>query len=283
MLYDPAMPRKTEHLTDSMIVEYRAFIERITWYSLGIVHLRGNVNYEERMMGDAIGSGTACSWKGHKLILTAAHVVGNAEPERLAFLLRVDDAINWEGMGKPERVVQRVSLPIEKIVRCKEHDLAAIVLRADQLAGDRIQFCELPKQLRRSRTLRTKGKLILHGFPYDRVFSVSERRAANASVNYLAAKPTILHAPVAGPPSKPLASRYNPHRDVLVKYEPPEANMRPEGFSGAAAWCKRRVHSGTVWTANPMLFGVQTDAFMTSKLLLIVGAPTIREFLEQAF
>ncbi len=82
------MPRKTEHLTDSVIVEYRAFIERITWYSLGIVHLRANVNYEERIMGDAIGSGAACTWKGLKLILTAAHVVVNAEPERLAFLLR---------------------------------------------------------------------------------------------------------------------------------------------------------------------------------------------------
>jgi len=265
-----------------MIVEYRAFIERVTWYSLGIVHVSGNVNYEEQIMEDAIGSGTACTWKGHKMILTAAHVVGDAEPERLAFLLRVDDAINWEGMGKPEKVVQRVSLPIDKIIRCKEHDLAALVLRSIQLP-DRIQFCELPKQLRRSRTLRTKGKLILHGFPYDRVFSVSVTKTANASVNYLAAKPTILHAPLAGPPSKPLASRYNPHRDVLVRYEPPEGNMSPEGFSGAAAWCKRRAHSGTVWTPSPMLFGVQTDAFMTSKLLLIVGAPTVREFLERSF
>jgi hypothetical protein len=266
-----------------MIVEYQAFIERITWYSLGVVHVHGNVDYEKKIAKDAIGSGTTCTWKGHKLILTAAHVVGDAEPEHLAFLLRADDAINWEGMGTSEKVVQRVSLPIEKIIRCKEHDLAAIVLRTDKLSDGRIQFCELPKQLRRSRTLRTKGKLILHGFPYDRVFSVSEAKTANASVNYLAAKPTILHAPLAEPPSKPLASRYNPQRDVLVKYEPTEANMSPEGFSGAAAWCKRRAHSGTVWTASPMLFGIQTDAFMTSKLLLIVGAPTVREFLEQSF
>ena len=227
------MPQKSERLTDSMIAEYRAFIERITWYSLGIVNIWAEVNHRERRMGDAVGSGTACTWKGQKLILTAAHVVGDAPPERLAFLLRVDDAINWEGTGKPEKVVQRVSLPIEKIIPCKEHDLAAIVLRSDQLAGYRIQFCELPKQLRRSRTLRTKGKLILHGFPYDRVFSVSKTKTENASVNYLAAKPTILHAPLAGPPSKPLASRYNPHRDVLVKYEPPEGNMSPEGSKRA--------------------------------------------------
>ncbi len=78
-------------------------------------------------------------------------MVAKAEPDSLAFLLRVDDAINWEGMGKPEGVASRVSLPVERIVRCKEHDLAAIVLRADDLTGFRMQFCELPKQLAKSR------------------------------------------------------------------------------------------------------------------------------------
>jgi hypothetical protein len=59
--------------------------------------------------------------------------------------------------------------------------------------------------------------------------------------------------------------------------------MAPFGFSGAAAWSERNVRSGTLWTADPVLFGVQTDAFMTSKLLLVVGAPAVREFLEELF
>jgi hypothetical protein len=62
---------------------------------------------------------TACTWKGHRLILTAEHVTAKAEPKDLAFLLRVDEAINWEGMGKPQKVVERVSLPVERIVRCE--------------------------------------------------------------------------------------------------------------------------------------------------------------------
>ena len=207
-----------------------------------------------------------------------------ADPEKLQFLVRVDDAINWGGTNKPERVVQRVSLPIEKIVRCKEHDLAAIVLRQKEVAGCRMRFCNLPKQLMRRRTLKTKGKFILHGYPWDRRFLFSKAQTPTAQINYFAAKPTILHASIAGPPSRALSSRYNPERDVLLNFEPDPPHIRPQGFSGAAAWCKRLPRSGeSLWTPTPMLFGVLTDAFMTSKLLLVVGAPAIRGFLEQAF
>jgi hypothetical protein len=65
------MSRIIEHPTKLMIGEYRAFIERITWYSLGIVNVLAEVNHADRRMGDTLGSGTACAWKGHRLILTA--------------------------------------------------------------------------------------------------------------------------------------------------------------------------------------------------------------------
>jgi S1-C subfamily serine protease len=87
----------TEHPKGEMQVKFKAFIERITWYSMGIVNIRADVDHQDRVMADAIGSGTACTWKGHGLILTAEHVIGDAEPEDIAFLLRVDDAIKWEG------------------------------------------------------------------------------------------------------------------------------------------------------------------------------------------
>ena len=127
-----------------MMVENRAFIERIAWYTVGIVNLLVDVDYQKKTMADGLGTGTACTWKGHRLILTAEHVIAKAEPKDLAFLLRVDEAINWEGTGKPEKVVERVSLPVERIVRCMEHDLAAIVLRTEELTPFHMQFCELP-------------------------------------------------------------------------------------------------------------------------------------------
>jgi len=77
---------------------------------VGIVNLLVDVDYQKKAKADGLGTGTACMWKDHRLILTAEHVVADAEPRDLAFLLRVDEAINWEGSGKPEQVQARVSL-----------------------------------------------------------------------------------------------------------------------------------------------------------------------------
>jgi hypothetical protein len=224
----------TEHKIGLMIGEYRAFIEQIAWYSVGVINLFADVDRQNKTATDGLGTGTACTWKGHSLILTAEHVLAKAEPDNLAFLLRVDDAINWEGIGRPEEVVPRVSLPVEGIVRCKEHDLAAIVLRANDLSGVRMRFCELPKQLATSRRLRRKGSLILLGYPSDRIFPLGETKTANAETNYHAVRPTILAGTISDPPSKALSYRYNRERDVLIKYTPSDAKMKPHGFSGAA-------------------------------------------------
>jgi hypothetical protein len=59
--------------------------------------------------------------------------------------------------------------------------------------------------------------------------------------------------------------------------------MKPHGFSGAAVWCQRSRQSGPIWTPCPMMFGLQTRAYMTSKLLQIVDALTIRHFLKESF
>jgi hypothetical protein len=273
----------TEHRIGLMMVENRAFIERIAWYTVGIVNLLVDVDYQKKTMADGLGTGTACTWKGHNLILTAEHVIAKAEPNNLAFLLRVDEAINWEGMGKPEKVVERVSLPVERIVRCMEHDLAAIVLRTKELTPFRMQFCELPGHLSKRRTAKRKGSLILLGFPTDRIFDVSKIKTANAEAYYHAARPTILTGTIAKPPAKAVSSRYRPKRDVLIHYTPEDPKMEPWGFSGAAAWSERAERSGPLWTAEPMMFGVLTHAFMTSKLLLVVGGPTIKKFLEESF
>jgi len=277
-----ALRPATEHKIGLMMVENRAFIERIAWYTVGIVNLLIDVDYQKKRMADGLGTGTACTWKGHSLILTAEHVIAKAEPKDLAFLLRVDEAINWEGMGKPEKVVERVSLPVERIVRCMEHDLAAIVLRTEELTPFHMQFCELPEHLSKRRTAKREGSLILLGFPTDRIFDVSKIKTANAEAYYHAARPTILTGTIAKP-RKNLSSLYQQKRDVLLHYMPTDPQMEPFGFSGAAAWSERAERSGALWTAEPMVFGVLTHAFMSSKLLRVVGGPTVRTFLQRSF
>src|SRR5438309_6119808 len=96
-------------------------------------------------------------------------------------------------------------------------------------------------------------------------------RQQGSIANFFYLRPITLAGTIADTPAKPLASRYDPERDVLVNYAPADPNMKPHGFSGAAAWSDSHERTGKLWTPDPVLFGVQTDAFMTSKLLLVVG------------
>jgi hypothetical protein len=155
----------TEHEIGLLLTENRAFVERIAWYSVGIVNRLAGVDRQERIAADDIGTGTACTWKNYHIILTADHVVAGAQASDLAFLLRVDDAIKWEGTAEKEEVIERVTLPVEDIVHCKGKDLAAIILRSKELRGLKMQFCELPKSLAKNRTPRSEGSLILLGYP----------------------------------------------------------------------------------------------------------------------
>jgi hypothetical protein len=273
----------TDHEIGLLLTENRAFVERIAWYSVGLVHLLAETDHQKRVTSDVLGTGTLCRWKDYRIVLTANHVVAKAKPSELAFLLRVDDALKWEGTGQDEEVISRVTLPVEDIVRCKEKDLAAIVLKAKELSAFKMQFCELPKSLAKNRTPKSEGSLVLLGYPVDQKELYTQVNVAGALANYFYLRPIILAGTLAGTPTKALSSRYDPERDVLVNYTPADPTMKPHGFSGAAAWSERNERSGGLWTADPVLFGVQTDAFMTSKLLLVVGAPAVREFLEEWF
>lgn len=275
--------RMTEHKIGLLLTENRAFIERIAWYSVGVVNVLAGVDHQRRLKADEIGTGTACTWKGYHIILTADHVIANAKPSDLTFLLRVDDAIKWEGTGQREKVQARVTLPVEDIVHCKEKDLAAIVLRTKELSGFKMQFCELPKSLAKNRTPKSEGSLVLLGYPQDQAKLMSQAKTADSVANIFYLRPIVLAGTIAETPTKALSSRYDPDRDVLIKYEPLDPNMEPFGFSGAAGWCDRHERSGPIWTPDPVLFGVQTNAFMSSRLLLVVGAPAVREFLEESF
>jgi hypothetical protein len=59
----------TEYKTGLMIHENRAFVERIAWHAIAVINT-AVVDQEHRIIADEIGTGTACDWKGRKLILT---------------------------------------------------------------------------------------------------------------------------------------------------------------------------------------------------------------------
>jgi hypothetical protein len=51
----------TEHKIGLMIGENEAFIERIAWYSVGVVNLLADIDHQKKTMADGLGTGTACT------------------------------------------------------------------------------------------------------------------------------------------------------------------------------------------------------------------------------
>ena len=270
----------TDHKKGLTIHENRAFVEKIAWHAVGVIRVSGTVNQEHRIIADDIGTGTACDWEGQKIILTAKHIVNNA-PKGLQFLLRVGEAIDWDSSGRTG-FASKVSLPIDKIVCCKDEDLAAVVLKPDGLDALNVRFCEFPKQLARTRSTKNDGSLIIIGYPHDCTFEVSESTTGNAATKFIACVPTVLTGHVAPAPEYPISSSYDPDKHILIRYEPLSPDRKPFGYSGAGIWCDPAERSSPLWTAEPLLFGVQTEAFMDSRLLKAVGAPAIRKFLKES-
>jgi hypothetical protein len=122
----------TDHDIGLMIHENRAFIERTAWHVVCIVNVRATVDHTHRVISDEIGTGTACVFKSHKIILTAKHVLRGANADDLRFLLRIGDAIDWDFHGRRE-IGSSVQLNITNIVLSSDKDLAAIELNDEGL------------------------------------------------------------------------------------------------------------------------------------------------------
>jgi hypothetical protein len=99
----------------------------------------------------------------------------------------------------------------------------------------------------------------------------------------MACAPTPLMGESVAKLKGPLPSSYDPDRDVLIRYDPPAPDMKPHGFSGGGVWCDPAERPGAVWSADPLLFGVQTHAYMESGLLKAVGRPPSWNFLKSPF
>ncbi len=192
----------------------------IAWYTVGVINISAFVDEKNRIIADDIGTGTACDWHGRKMILTAKHVLKNAQPKDLQFLLRVGNAIDWDADPRKGGVTSRVSLPVDKIIRCKGEDLAMILLKPDGLEAFNVRFCELAKRLARTKATNNQGALILLGYPSDQIFDVSESRTGNITTKSVACVPTVLTGHIAIGENYNLSSSYDPENHVLIRFEP---------------------------------------------------------------
>lgn len=165
--------------------QHRAFAEKVIWQTVGIVNCRRDqiTSPTEIAYSEGIGTGSACRWKDRDIILTAKHVLQDALPSDLRFFLRPSGQIDWNTRPEQPALSERVALRSEKIVRCREHDLAAVVLDRDRADRSSLQYCELPVGL--VPPPPPGSGVFLAGYPSDQAHQV-ERTITSDGVTHRA-------------------------------------------------------------------------------------------------
>jgi hypothetical protein len=261
--------------------QHRAFTENVFWHTVGVVNLvrvQGKTSTGTAISVEEMGAGSACSWMGKKLVLTAKHVVAGAEPSELAFFTRPSGQIGWVTRDGPPAFAERVPLRIEEIVESPRQDLAALILTGGEADRSQLHFCDLPACL--APVPSGPGVTLLIGYPGDQSFPIATVRRRNGSVHHdLVAVPEAFWGSIVDNPPRFLSSDYDPARHFLLRFDPSEEGSMPHGYSGAGVWYQR---SGkhALWVAQPVLAGLQTSWYARSKLMVAIRSEVVREFLE---
>ena len=174
-----------------------------------------------------------------------------------------------------------MAVGVERIALCEWEDLAAIVLRPEGLESLNTEFCPLPRRLAVDSTLRDNGSVLLVGFPVDQTFEVSESRQPGHVTKLMACPSDMFWGEIVSRTDRPLSSRYDAERHLLIRFESSTRGSRPFGYRGAAVWCDP-ARRGLIWTANPLFLGIETDSYESLNLVLAVRASVVRQFLEES-
>lgn len=273
----------SEHPLGLRSGQHHAFAERVASHAVTVVNRVwrvGKAHNGKQIAEQAPGMGAACRWKGEKLILTAKHVVENAEPQDIEFFVRLDAPIDWGVRPATPKIFPPRKLQIRRMIRCKWADLACIVLASNQAFAP-LEFIDLPNGLG---SVPSSGEgTLIHGCPADQNVPVSawRQQATGTTLVGLMGRPRGCWLVVEGNPPKSLPSSFDPERDFLLRYDPSEEGANPHGFSGSGVWCNRKKDT-QVWSANPVLVGVQFAWHRPTNLMFAIGPEAIRKFLEVA-
>jgi hypothetical protein len=272
-------PIMVEHPIGMNMEQNIAFLERVFWHMVGIVnlvHRQGLTEAGKLMKSQEIGTAAACEFHGSKFLLTAKHVLDGAESADLAFLVRPTGRIEWA--NEPHRTrFERISLDIDRIVRCEWEDLAAIVLNARTCESINIQFCKLPEKLGGS---LENGSVLLAGYPVDQSSLAEVVNQGSTIVHNLTARSSAFWGEIVTV-NKAL-SGFDAESHFLIRFNPDFYGGRPHGYSGAGGWLPNaQFVNPNVWTPDPLLMGIETHGYMTSQLLRVVKSDVVRRFIEQ--
>lgn len=232
-------------------------------YAFGIIGDEPTAGYE----GGGIGTGVGLYWKGHYLILTAAHVIKDTPVERLYFLppsdslkiagSRVRSGAALAGMH------QRLQLAVPpRMIYADKLDLAALALPTQEKEEGQKHFYLLSESDTLPANLKAAAFL---GYPAAARVPVAGNFMATPSYSDGA----IVDLPFG----------WDRDSQIAISY-PSSESLDPHGFSGSGLWIPVADLTSGVWGPSMALIGILTSWARISEKLVGYRIETIIEFLK---
>lgn len=210
-----------------------------------------------------VGSGTLIKWKSSHLILTANHNLNGTKASDIRFVFYPGGTLRdgpMDAASDRTFLSRGLLMPVEDdIFTDEQHDIAAIPLKVKDLPSAARPYELSPRQP----ILGDGNTIILAGFAWDNSFPLQGEARAVGITTQTGTFDSSLNS------KQGLSSNYDPEYHFLLPYTRVTEGVRPYGISGTGAWCNAG-RTGTIWAPSPVLAGVQTSWFSTSKILQIV-------------
>jgi hypothetical protein len=243
-----------------------ALVERIACYTVGIA---ANDN-------TCVGTGTLVAIDGYHLVITAEHVIKDADVQNIRFWCRppapiIEKAAKDLSPSEIGRLTEGRRFPIENIITDSEADLAAIQIRTDFQLPEPNEFYLLDKswQLAKCSEDELDGlSLVYFGFPVAN--SIPLGTIGQKAFYFLGCAHGACHydKTLNTQKWKDLSSSLSPDKDFLLKYNLSSENIAPSGFSGCGVWVGSEDPKSLVWGSEPLLIGTIHSYLEKSSLLV---------------
>jgi hypothetical protein len=245
----------------------------------------------------AVGTGLAGVWGGHRFILTAKHVLDKATVSDLDFFVRQTPSLKTQHQSQvtmrdavePEPLKDRNAT----IHSCSWEDLAIVKLTDPDAFGPMVEYFDIGKSwsaVRKGVTVFGVGYPVSYGVALtnkiERGVVLPNQRVGNLVRRSIILWPVSFNGEVLPRPSNDAIKfkfrGFDSERHFLFPYEHTLHGYRPEGISGAAVWVLSKEHH-QVWAPRFKFAGTCTSCNEKGDVEWVVKASTVRRFLTEVF
>lgn len=233
-----------------------------------------------------IGTGTLVKDGTTHFILTAEHVVGDADPSTIRFWSRPTTALVHKSAKDVSDLELKAltpgeRLPIQSVYVDKKRDLAVMTLEPDYNLLRSSQFYDLSASRSISPVNLDGLSLLCFGFPTANAREIG-KTMQGASINFVGCAGHVCDydANLNMMVWRRLSSSISPEENFVFSYDGIGEGINPHGFSGCGVWIPEASAERTVWTPEATLIGVVHRYVASLSILIATNLPAVLDVIN---